>query len=66
MNVNKLNVVTPLPSQTIDTANILNKRLIKNAENRQVESQKILNLIQRRMDSKIKDSIKSIVAVGEA
>lgn len=66
MNDNKLNVVTPLPSQTIDTANILNKRLIKNAENRQVESQKILNLIQRRMDSKIKDSIKSIVAVGEA
>lgn len=66
MNVNKLNVVTPLPSQTIDTANILNKRLIENAENRQVESQKILNLIQRRMDSKIKDSIKSIVAVGEA
>jgi hypothetical protein len=66
LNVNKLNVVTPLPSQTIDTANILNKRLIKNAENRQVESQKILNLIQRRMDSKIKDSIKSIVAVGEA
>ena len=66
MNVNKLNVVTPLPSQTIDTANIFNKRLIENAENRQVESQKILNLIQRRMDSKIKDSIKSIVAVGEA